>query len=112
MLRQVIDPASQCGRGHGNRLGFTLVELLVVISIIALLIAIMLPALSKVRSAMQATSCLSNQRQLMVAWSAAMAENKEQIPYTAPPATPPASGPLQDRDQWWGLLAEVCAKCH
>src|ERR1700733_15695795 len=64
-----------------RRRGFTLVELLVVISIIAVLIAILLPAITRAQSAARRTACMSNLHQIGIAIVNYTDESGGYIPY-------------------------------
>jgi prepilin-type N-terminal cleavage/methylation domain-containing protein/prepilin-type processing-associated H-X9-DG protein len=67
---------------------FTLIELLVVIAIIAILAAMLLPALAKSKLKAQGIMCMNNMRQLTLAWLQYAHDNSDRIPYSSAAATP------------------------
>jgi len=99
------------GRCARTNRGFTLIELLVVIAIIAILAAMLLPALAAAKKKAQGISCLSNYKQLTLAWIMYANDNSENLPFngdrnaTGTQTTPSWVYSSQADYMTWGLDA-------
>jgi prepilin-type N-terminal cleavage/methylation domain-containing protein/prepilin-type processing-associated H-X9-DG protein len=83
--------ANQPARAHGA--AFTLIELLVVIAIIAILAAMLLPSLTRAKLKAQGVQCMSNNRQMALAWRMYTEDNRDVLLYASGNASTMANDP-------------------
>ena len=90
-----------------RRRAFTLIELLVVIGIIAVLLAVLLPVLGGAREAARKAKCMSNLRQIDLAFLMYAQENDHHLPRGAPQCTSSGLVPKPYDWIWWNYNRDI-----
>lgn len=80
LLDNTLGFPQRCNRERSLKAGFTLIELLVVIAIIAILAAMLLPALAAAKARAQGIACLGNTRQIALAFTMYAGDNHDYFP--------------------------------
>ena len=85
-----------------RKLGFTLIELLVVITIIAILVALLLPAVARGKATAKRIVCTSNQRQLITTWKLYAVDGRDKLVanFMAPNGPTPAEKMWVQGEMW------------
>ena len=93
-----------------NRGGFTLVELLIVVAIIALLAALLFPVFAKIRERGRQTVCLSNLRQLGLATALYAQDSDDRYPYGGDPGDLQTNGwQFSESGKYWPAIQQMQA---
>jgi prepilin-type N-terminal cleavage/methylation domain-containing protein len=93
----------------GQGAGFTLIELLVVIAIIAILAAMLLPALAKAKDKARAANCTSNLHQWGLVWNIYTGDNSDSFPTGA---SPDGTQDSNARSAWFNALQLSSGQRH
>lgn len=106
MHKDFVPPARNCRGDHGA-VGFSMVELVVVIAIIGVLAALLLPALVRARENARRTLCASNLKQLFIAFECYLLEHNDTYPaWQDRPLTEPPGYWLWMGRGWRAILSE------